>query len=114
MENTGMSPKKKVIFLLVWAIVSITGYLLLYMLYDVYVLMAYLIVAGICIVTFTVLNRGFDKVKLAPDAPAKEIKRHNAAQITLIIALPLMTLPLIDYLLMQFDYTLVSVLMSIV
>ena len=56
-----MTNKKKLLLLIVWTVISMSVYLMLCVPYDVGILMAYIIVASILIVAFTILNRGFEK-----------------------------------------------------
>ncbi|HPE95683.1 MAG TPA: hypothetical protein PLT66_06435, partial [Bacillota bacterium] len=106
-----MSTRFKVVFLAVWTLLSVALYLALYMLVDYLMILIYLVIAGVFLISFTVLNRGFGKLVFSPELTPTETKRRKAAQLCLMLAIPTMVLPMIDYLLMSFDYTLMSVLL---
>ena len=99
-----MSNKKKLILLLIWTIVSMSTYLLLCVPYDVGILMAYIIVASVLIVAFTILNRGFEKQPKSDDP--KEQRRQNLATTCALLALPLIFSVLLDVMLSSFGYSL--------
>lgn len=109
-----MSTPFKVIFLAAWTLLSTALYLALYTLIDYFMILIYFVIAAVLMITFTVLNRGFGKIVFSPELTPSETKRRKAAQLCLILVIPVMTLPMIDYLLMSFDYTLMSVLLLIV
>ncbi len=99
-----MTNKKKLILLLVWAIISISVYLLLCVPYDIELLMAYISISSILIVAFTILNRGFDKKPKSNDP--KEQKRQHLATTCALLALPMIFAVLLDIMLMSFGYPL--------
>lgn len=108
-----MSDRTKAVLLVVWAFISWSGYIALYNVYGITVLAVCLTIAGILMVAFTVLNRGFGKFELSPDTSVEEKRRHVAAQLTALLALPLIAVSLIDYLIaMTTDGSLAGLLAS--
>jgi hypothetical protein len=106
-----MTNKKKLILLIVWTVISMSVYLMLCVPYDVGILMAYIIVASILIVAFTILNRGFEKQPKSDDP--KEQKRQNLATTCALIALPLIFSVLLDVMLSSFGYSLPQIVFNL-
>lgn len=106
-----MSNRKKLILLIIWAVISISVYITLCVTYDVVVMLFYTIVASILIVAFTILNRGFEKQPETDDP--KEQRRREYAQICALLALPMIFAVLFDIMLMMFGYQLPQIVFDL-
>lgn len=106
-----MSNKKKLILLIVWTVISMSVYLLLCVPLDVGILMAYIIIASLLIVAFTILNRGFEKQPKSDDP--KEKRRQALATTCALIALPLIFSVLLDVMLSSFGYSLPQIVFNL-
>ena len=106
-----MTNKKKLLLLIVWTVISMLVYLMLCVPYDVGILMAYIIVASILIVAFTILNRGFEKQPKSDDPT--EQRRQRLATLCALLALPLIFSVLLDVMLSSFGYSLPQIVFNL-
>ena len=106
-----MTNKKKLILLILWAVISISVYLTLCVTYDVGVMLFYTVIASGLIVAFTILNRGFEKQPETDDP--KENARRKYAQICALLALPMIFAVLFDIMLMMFGYQLPQIVFDL-
>lgn len=100
-----MSQKlKSVLFvsLILWSAFSIALYIFLT---DMEILATplYLAAGGICVIVYSLLNRGFQSVKFEDSVAKGEKKRAILARVMLLLAAPLFVAVCIDVLLLNFN-----------